>query len=110
MMMNSQTYSSLWKQAREAESNDLPQTARQFLKLTKTATSPKNCAKVQADVLLVQAGKDTMVNPGGQETFLRQIGSHGRLFRMDHAKHEIYLGTDADLQVYWNLSLYRQYF
>ena len=77
------------------------QTARQFLKLTKYATSPKNCAKVQADVLLVQAGKDTMVNPGGQETFLRQIGSHGRLFRMDHAKHEIYLGTDADLQVYW---------
>ena len=42
-----------------------------------------------------------MVNPGGQETFIRQIGELGRIFRMENAKHEIYLGKDSDLEVYW---------
>jgi len=77
-------------------------TALQFLKLTRFATKAANCAKVRADVLLFQAGHDNMVKPGGQETFIRQIGSHGKLLRMDHAKHEIYLCTDSDQELYWD--------
>ena len=76
-------------------------TALEFLKIAKEATLPKNCSRVQADVLLIQAGNDTMVLPGGQEAFIRNIGRHGRLFRMENAKHEIYLGVDKDLEIYW---------
>ena len=76
-------------------------TALEFLKIVKEATLPKNCARVKADVLLMQAGQDNMVLPGGQEAFIRNIGSHGRLVRMENAKHEIYLGVDEDLEVYW---------
>jgi len=77
-------------------------TALEFLKLVQAAVNPKNCARIKADVLLINAGKDTMVLPGGQERFIRNIGKHGRMFRMANAKHEIYLGVDSDLEVYWN--------
>ena len=76
-------------------------TAMEFLKLIKYATAKKNCARVKAKVLLIQAGNDNMVKPGGQETFICQIGELGRIFRMENAKHEIYLGKDSDLEVYW---------
>lgn len=76
-------------------------TALEFLRLTRYATSKKNCSKVKADVLLIQAGRDQVVKPGGQETFIRQIGKHGRLLRLENAKHEIYMGVNADLEKYW---------
>ena len=77
------------------------QTALQFLKITKEATNPKNCQRVKADVLLLQAGKDSTVKPGGQEAFIRQIGKHGKLVRFENAKHEIYMGKNEDLESYF---------
>ncbi|MBQ6321495.1 MAG: alpha/beta fold hydrolase [Lachnospiraceae bacterium] len=77
------------------------QTALQFLKITKEATNPKNCERVKANVLLLQAGKDTTVRPGGQEAFIRQIGKHGRLVHFANAKHEIFMGQNADLEAYY---------
>ncbi len=41
-------------------------TVYQFLQLTRFASSPKNTARIKADVLLFRAGKDTLVAPGGQ--------------------------------------------
>ena len=77
-------------------------TALEFLRLTKYATNAKNCKNVKADVLLVQAGKDHMVKPGGQETFIRQIGDRGRLLRIETAKHEIYMCVNSDQEKYWD--------
>ena len=79
-------------------------TALQFLLLTREATKPENCRKVKANVLLLQAGKDTMVRPGGQEKFIRQI-SQGKLIRFPHAKHEIYMNTSSELAGYWEIVL-----
>ncbi|MBQ8306238.1 MAG: alpha/beta hydrolase [Blautia sp.] len=76
-------------------------TGIQFLRLTREATLPENCAKVKAQVLLFQAGHDTFVSPGGQDTFIRQIGKKGRIVRMPDAKHEIYLSKNEDLRRYW---------
>ena len=76
-------------------------TALEFLRLTKYATAKKNCSKVKADVLLIQAGRDQVVRPGGQEAFIRQIGKHGRLLRLENAKQEIYMGVNDDLEKYW---------
>lgn len=76
-------------------------TALEFLLLTEYATAEKNCAKVKADVLLLQAGRDHMVKPGGQEKFIRQIKEHGKLLRIETAKHEIYMCTNAELEKYW---------
>ncbi len=76
--------------------------AYQFLKLTKEAAAAENCTRIKAKVLLLQAGKDTMVGAGGQETFIRQIGSRGRLVRFDEARHEIYAERDEILTRYWD--------
>ena len=77
------------------------QTVLEFLKLTKYATAPANTNRVKAKVLLFQAGHDNMVKPGGQDRFISQIGSKGRLIRMENARHEIYMGQDEDLKEYW---------
>ena len=80
-------------------------TAYEFLKLTKEVTAPENCRKIRTKVLLLQAGKDTMVKPGGQDRFVSQIGSLGKKVVLPEAKHEIYLGQDSDLKVYWQTIL-----
>ena len=76
-------------------------TTLQLFRLTQFARQKEMCKKVRAQVLLMQAGKDTMVLPGGQETFIAQIGEHGRIARFPEAKHEIYLCTDEILEEYW---------
>ena len=76
-------------------------TASQFLRLTRSVTDPKNTSAVKAEVLLLQAGKDNMVCPGGQETFIEGIGGHGRMVRFPEAKHEIYACTNDILEPYW---------
>ena len=76
-------------------------TAMEFLKLTKEATDPANCRKIRADVLLFQAGQDTIVKPGGQEAFIRHTGKRARLVRYENARHEIYICTDDILDQYW---------
>lgn len=49
----------------------------------------RNAARVQIPVLLCQAGKDTLVAPGGQERFAKKSG-HTQLVRFPKAKHEIF--------------------
>ncbi len=76
-------------------------TAYEFLRITKEVTSPKNCSRVKTPVLLFQAGRDHVVMPGGQDKFISQIGRFGKKVVLPEAKHEIYMGRDEDLEVYW---------
>ena len=55
---------------------------------------------MKAKVLLLQAGKDYVVVNGGQDRFIGQI-RNGRKVVFPNAKHEIYMGQDSDLEVYW---------
>ena len=80
-------------------------TAYEFLRLTKAVTNPANTARIKAKVLLLSAGRDNMVSPGGQERFLRQIGSLGRQVFFPDAKHEIYLEKNEVLARYWDAIL-----
>lgn len=77
-------------------------TALELLKLTREVTAKKNCRRVRTKVLLIQAGKDTMVKSGGQDAFIRGIGEWGKKIVLPEAKHEIYFGQDKDLQIYWD--------
>ena len=72
-----------------------------FLELTRQALKPAHCARVRTPVLLLQAGKDTMVCPGGQEKFINAIGEYGHLVRFEDAKHEIYRCSDPILERSW---------
>ena len=65
-------------------------TAMQFYKLTREATAPENCAKIKADVLLFQAGKDTIVRLEGQNRF-KKYTPHCRLVPFPDSKHELYM-------------------
>ena len=75
-------------------------TALEFLRLTQEAVNPSGCRKVTADVLLLQAGKDTMVGSGGQDAFITQI-PHGKKVQFPKAKHEIYREKAEILETYW---------
>lgn len=74
--------------------------AVQFLRMTKAAVAPHNVRRIRARVLLFQAGKDTTVNPGGQNKFIRGLGDRGRMVRVADSKHEIYMGEDAQIRKY----------
>lgn len=75
--------------------------ALQFLNITRFAVNPRHTRVITASVLLFQAGKDTMVKPGGQDKFVRLLGDHARLVRIPEAKHEIYFENDQILERYW---------
>jgi alpha-beta hydrolase superfamily lysophospholipase len=77
-------------------------TAKEFLKIAKTATDPQNCQKVKAKVLLFQAGQDHTVRPGGENRFIEQIGERGQMVRIEKAKHEIYRCNNEDMELYWD--------
>lgn len=77
--------------------------ALQFLHMTQAATAPKNVRRVRADVLLIQAGRDSVVKPGGQIRFIRELRGKGRMVRFRKAKHEIYLGSDEQVRRYTHL-------
>ena len=76
-------------------------TALEFLKLTRSAVKPGNVSKVTAKVLLLQAGRDNMVSPGGQEKFIKRLGAKGQLIRFAAGKHELYRGRQEELSPYW---------
>ena len=80
------------------------QTSLQFLLLTREVMKPENIKKVKARVLLLQAGLDNMVLPGGQESFISQVAD-GRILRFPEAKHEIYRCCDTTLERYWEAVL-----
>ena len=76
-------------------------TAQEFLNLTRFAVRKDHIARIQADVLLLQAGLDTMVKPGGQEKLIGLLGKKGHLVKFPGAKHELYREKDDILQKYW---------
>ena len=60
--------------------------------LRATRRLEKYAEKVKIPVLLLQAGKDTMVKPGGQEKFAARA-KNTKLVRFPESKHEIFNGT-----------------
>ena len=80
-------------------------TAQELLNLTRFAERKDHIDRIRADVLLLQAGLDTMVKPGGQEKLVRQLGKKGRLVKFPKAKHEIYREKDEILRKYWDTIL-----
>ncbi len=68
--------------------------------LAATKEIEKNAARVQIPVLLVQAGKDTMVKPKGQEIFAQKSGNT-RLLRFDESKHELFTARYEILLPYY---------
>lgn len=76
-------------------------TARQLLEITRFAGKAKNADRINARILLFQAGKDTMVKNTGQDKFVRLLGGKARLVRFPQAKHEIYFEKDSILNDYW---------
>ena len=57
--------------------------------------------KVTSEVLLCQAGNDTLVSLPEQEQFIRRI-KNGRLVCFEEAKHEIYFSDDSTFERYMN--------
>lgn len=76
-------------------------TAYSFLRLTKFAKKQKNIDRIRTRVLLVQAGKDGLVPPAGQNEFSEKLGSRGKKIVIPEAKHEIYRCCDRDMGQYW---------
>ncbi len=76
-------------------------TALQFLRLTRYVAKPENLQKVKAKILLIQAGKDAMVLPGGQVTFAEKTPDT-KLVTID-APHEIYRCKNEVLEKYWDV-------
>lgn len=66
---------------------------------TLAATTKCNASKVKVPVLLFQAGQDTLVGDGGQNTFAK-YAKNCELVRYDNAKHEVYGETDSILTDY----------
>lgn len=60
--------------------------------LRATRRLEKYADRVKIPVLLLQAGKDTMVKPGGQEEFAAR-SKNTKLVRFPESKHEIFNGT-----------------
>lgn len=58
-------------------------------------------AKVTVPALLLQAGRDHLVSPGGQETAISRM-AQGRITRYPNAKHEIFNCDRASRTAFWN--------
>ena len=76
-------------------------TAYSFLKLTRFAREKKNVDRIRARVCMMQAGKDGLVPPEGQNDFMEKLGARGKKIVIPEAKHEIYRCSDRDMAQYW---------
>ncbi len=73
--------------------------ARESFKGMKAAIA--DAKKISCPVILFQAGQDTMVEPGGQEAFLKNNPAIEKKVYPD-SKHEIFNAYDADRMDYYN--------
>lgn len=73
----------------------------QSLRACRRIISPRWAGKIKAEVLLMQAGRDTTVRNEGQTKFLK-YAKHAVLERFPDARHEIYMGDNAQIIPYWN--------
>ena len=69
--------------------------------LRATRRLEKDAGKVRTPVLLLQAGKDTMVRPGGQEKFAAK-SKNTKVARFPDSKHEIFNGTARIRERYYS--------
>jgi lysophospholipase len=82
-----------------------------WVKLAQQAgiTARKNASKVKVPVLLLQAGADTIVEPGGQLEFRDTLNeTHPgfcQLERIDGARHEIFMESDLYRKPAFDLTL-----
>lgn len=76
-------------------------TAYSFLKLTRFARRQENVDRIRAKVCMIQAGKDGLVPPAGQNEFMEKLGDRGKKIVIPEAKHEIYRCCDRDMALYW---------
>jgi lysophospholipase len=82
-----------------------------WVKLAQEAgkTARENAADVKVSVLLLQAGDDTMVKPGGQLEFRDRLNqTHPGLCRLERikgARHEIFMESDLYRQPAFKLTL-----
>ena len=69
------------------------------MKVKKLLLSHPDAQKVTADVMLCQAGGDTVVRLPEQHMLIRRLPK-GKLVRFDDAKHEIYISDDRTMKRY----------
>ena len=67
--------------------------------VTQRLLSAAVAGKIEAEVLLCQAGRDTVVNLPEQDEFISKL-KHGYKALFPQAKHEIYFSEDPDMQRY----------
>ena len=77
---------------------------RESLRQTKVVLNPASAARVQVPVLLIQAGKDTMVKNEAQDELLKLL-PNGKKVVFPAAKHEIFRCTDYEVKLYINTLL-----
>ena len=70
----------------------------------------KNAALIRCQILLCQAGNDTMVKPGGQNRFAKNSG-RVTIVRYPNAKHELFNSDDTTREKYYRdiLDFYRAF-
>ena len=87
------------KQVKEYQMNGgTYQWCREAMKGMKSAIA--NASKITTPTILFQAGLDTMVEPGGQEQFLKN-NPNIKKYEFPDAKHEIFNAYDGDRKKYY---------
>lgn len=75
-------------------------TAVAFDRMIIDVRKKENIRKIRTDTLLVQAGADRLIPPGGQNAFAA-ASDKVTLTRVAGAPHEIYRSIDPIVQLYW---------
>lgn len=77
---------------------------RESLAQNKKVMNPQNCARISVPVLLIQAGRDAMVENQEQDAFLARV-PNGRKVIFPQALHEVFRGDDAQVEQYMDTVL-----
>lgn len=76
--------------------------AREALSACDSILKKRYCRRIKTPVLLIQAGNDSFVLPGGQDKFADRVRDC-RIVTVPDAKHEVYMSDDKTLALYWNV-------
>ena len=72
---------------------------REAIGVTRRLLNPENAKKIRAQVLLIQAGLDSIVCLPEQDQFVALVPG-ARILKLHDAKHEIYCCHDAVMERY----------
>ena len=73
---------------------------REAIRACRVVNEPKRLSRIQAPVLLFQAGRDTFVVDAAQDAFAARVPGC-ELVKLPELRHELYFAKDSDLQAYW---------